>query len=255
MGAMVAQLGVVDLRRELPRAAWSIGTRYGPVRSITLHYNGPPIADRSHAGEIRQLQADARWHMGPYLNADGLQYHYAVTSGGVLLQCRDEAAVLWHCANRIGNETSLSIHLPLGGTQDATPEQWNALTVLLDALIVDHDLGGRGRAAVVGHREWPRSDGKGQSSCPGPVIMRRLAAWRNGAPAVRTFRTIVDSNVRQGPGRAFSIAWGGKLVVPACRLVHIDEIKAGEVIAGDARWCHMISGDGFIHMSCLEPAV
>lgn len=184
-----------DIRHTLPRATWSIGTRRAPPRYLTLHYNGPLVAERSPRGELRQLTADARYQMRPGglgspKGGDGLQYHYAVGADGTIYQCRDEAATLWHCAHATGNQWSLSIHLPLGGEQDATDEQW-ASTLALFTWLCARCMIPTGR--VRGHQEWSGSQ------CPGPHLMPRLRTWRSTAPAT------VLAKQGMGNNRAFVI--------------------------------------------------
>lgn len=254
----LARLTMVDLRARLPRASWNIGKRQTAPLSLTLHYNGPPVADRSRAGELAQLVADARWQMRPgwggsWRGGDGLQYHFAVLSDGTIGQTRDLAAELWHCANETGNESSLAIHLPLGGAQDATAAQWAAFCALADALIVDFDLGGRSRRAVLGHREWPRLDGKPQSACPGPVLMRRLDVWRVGNPGELRYRVragIDFAAVREAPRVRAPIALQGTAKLGPGTVVLTDELRLG--------WVHLSRENpaggalGFVHVSCLE---
>lgn len=241
-----------DLRDKLPRAQWEIGHRNGPPLGATLHYNGPPVgAAGNPAAEQAQLAIDARYHMRPDLiGGDGIQYHYAILSNGDVCQLRNETAILWHTANGVGNNTHLGIHLPLGGAQDATARQWQATIELFDQLIARY--GWPGRSAILGHREWPRSDGKPQKSCPGPILFRRLQLWRGQlepAAGQITYYTvkaaIATANIRQGPATSYRIAGQAH----AGDTLEIDAIVAG------GRWAHLASGLGFIAISLLEPAL
>lgn len=245
---------MIDLRDKLPRAAWSIGRRYQAPGGATIHYNGPPVGGAGDPDrEIAQLAVDARYHMRPPaaggIGGDGIQYHYAVLSSGLVCQLRDETAILWHCANARGNQTHIAIHLPLGGAQNATERQWRATTDLFNQLALRY--GWPSRSVILGHREWPRSDGKRQKECPGPLIFRRLTLWRGElAPSsARSFRIAVDvANVRQGPGTAFKVA--GQM--RAGELLIADAIVSGATVGGDTRWAHRSDGLGFVHWSCLE---
>ena len=250
---------MLDLRDKLPRAAWEIGRRHGPPTGATLHYNGPPVA---HAGvpalEQLQLAGDARFHMkapaAGGLGADGIQYHYAVLSDGTTCQLRDESAVLWHCANAVGNNQHISVHLPLGGAQDATPAQWRATTDLFADLA--RRYGWAARSAVLGHREWPRSDGRPQKSCPGPILFKRLQQWRGALAADACYRVAVDSAlIREGPGQQYRVALGGTAKLPRGSELTVGAIVNGTPPAGstDGRWLWLRSGVGFVHISLGVP--
>lgn len=242
----LAQLSLLDLRARLPRAAWSIGTRVGPPTSVTCHYNGPPVGNRTHDGEIAQIVYDARFQMRPGAlgarnGGDGLQYHFVVLSDGTLCQTRDTSAILWHCANVTGNTTSLAVHMPLGGDQDTTTAQWNAATRLCDVLLDQYKMGGR--QLVRGHQEWS------ENQCPGPNIMRRLRAWRETLPSHQRFAVAYDvANVRRAPSVEASVA----LTMQAGEVLDADAIVTGQSIAGEARWAHRADGLGFVHLSLLR---
>jgi hypothetical protein len=245
-----------DLRDKLPRAGWSIGHRHGSPTGATLHYNGPPVSLFGNpAGELAQLAADARYHMRPdVLGADGIQYTYAILSNGERCQLRDETAILWHSANAVGNNQHLAIHLPLGGAQRPTDAQWQAATLLFDELIGRYHWSGR--SVILGHREWPSSDGKPQKSCPGPIVFRQLQLWRGALPPQTITRYRVRFpfpivNVRQGPGVQYKVAG----VMHAGDLVAADAVVMGVAppTSADLRWLHRQDGLGFVHMSLVEP--
>lgn len=252
----VDQLEILDLRKKLPRAPWRIGLRgIDETEGLTLHYNGPPVADRSLAGELVQLQIDAQWHMRPGVlspgGADGIQYEWAVLADGTICRLRDPRSILWHCANRHGNRVSIPIHMPLGGNQDATDAQWAAFTRLAEALIDDYGLDGR--HVVKGHREWARDDGLAQSLCPGPLLAKRLRVWRDGKLSQR-FRIAVDvANIRQGPGTSYPVALGGTAKMRRGQWFIADGIVPGEVVAGNRNWAHLVTGVGFISAAIIEP--
>lgn len=254
MTSQLASLFPRDISAALPRARWSIGQRVGMPIGATLHYNGPAVAQDAQRGDglIAQLCADVRWQMRPGglgapSGGDGLQYHFVVDADGVLYQTRSLDAVLWHCRNGRGNTGSLAIHLPLGGTQDATTPQWATVERLLAALMADY---GFGRSDVLGHQEWPGAD----TVCPGPLLMARLRRWRTNADRstiggmFRVRANVSAANVRQGPGTTFPVA---HVFYPG-DLIDADAITSGQVIDGDSRWPHLRTGLGFVHMSLLE---
>ncbi len=246
----LASLPIRDLRGVLPRANWSIGWRPSRPTSVTLHYNGPPVANRTPDGEVAQLIADALYQMrrgwaGVPSGADGLQYHFAVLTDGQICQCRDLASILWHCGNGTGNVFSMAVHLPLGGMQDATAPQWAATQRLFDALLGEYSINSRSR--VYGHQEWSAT------SCPGPNLMNRLFLYRAGKipqGESQYFQVVYDElNVRQGPGLGYPIAD----VMPPGAIFRASAIVQGQTIGGDNRWAHRADGMGFGHMSLLMP--
>lgn len=241
---------MIDLRNELPRENWTMPKRVGNPTSITLHYNGPPVSNRTKDGELNQLKMDAGYHIKT-MGADGLQYHYAVGSDGSVYYCRDVSLTLWHCANKTGNDHSIAVHIPVGGSQDATEAQWNAAVDLFDSLI--HEYGMSGKDVVIAHREWKRSDGKPQSQCPGALLYNRLLAWRTADSVYEVIHGIDFAAVREGPGTKYQIA--GKFY-PG-QQVRVDVIKTGQVVSNDRRWAHLSKNNpfrdlGFIHMSLLR---
>ena len=255
---------MLDLRGSLPRAKWSIGQRDASPLGATLHYNGPPVSAFGYPGiEVAQLKADARYHMRPGgafgdTGADGIQYHYAVLSDGTVCQLRDETAILWHCANTVGNRQHLAIHLPLGGAQRPTDAQWLCATRLFDELMARYEW--HSRATILGHREWPRSDGKPQKSCPGPIVFRSLQLWRgqlSPATTVTRYRVTVDvALIREGPGQQFKVALGGTARMHRGDLLYADASVIGKPPAGSTNpnWLHRADQVGFVHSSVLEPA-
>lgn len=165
---------------------------------ITLHYSGVAYRDRSPAVERQRIIDEAayqlrkNWQTDPKLPpiyADCFMYDLVVLSDGAIARCRsaDDPRQLWHCGNRLGNAVSWSIHVMLGGQQDLTQPQRIALFRVFDALRADDAIP---RARVVGHCEWPRSSAAPalagttyrrqarQGPCPGPVIWRHLADYR-----------------------------------------------------------------------------
>lgn len=246
----LADLGIRDVRAQLPTIRERRpNPRTGAVRSATLHYNGPAVsAFGNPAAELRHIvTVDAPNHQ-QRLQADSLQYHYCVLSDGQILLARDPKLPAWHCGVTEGNQTSLAVHLPLGGLQDATPAQWAATTRLFEALITEHRLAGR--QVVRGHREWK------STACPGPHLTRRLDAWRSQLPPAgglyRIRADVAAANVRQGPGTAFPVALGGKAVMWPGDVLDADAVTQGEAVGGDTRWLHRRDGLGFVHHSLVE---
>lgn len=261
------QLGLIDVRKRFKRTAWTIGRRPGRATGATLHFagdvpvpNGLTVDRRAEgpaavAAQREQLIGFIQRAYVPRhiyeLGADGIQYPLIATASGEILLSRDIDSILWHCANATGNKWSIGVHAPVGGRQDVTPIQWQRITDIFGALILD--FGMQGRAAVRGHCEWPRSDGKRQKSCPGPILMARLLAWRGGPSLPRMYRVTQDANIRQGQSRRFPIALGGTAVARRGQTFLVDDIDIGEMIGKENRWAHRADGLGFIHMSLLEP--
>ena len=245
---------MIDLRRQLPRANWTIGQRAGDPTGATLHYNGPPVVGAGTLmAELRQLAADARYHIAGPLQADGIQYHWAVLCTGEWAQLRDESAVLWHAGNRYANTRHLAIHLPLGGAQQPTPAQWAGTLALFADL--QQRYGWAGRDAIKGHRDWPRSDGRPQKSCPGPILARMLRDWRGQLAAAQAYAVAASwARVREGPGQQYRVALAGRALLPQGARVDVDAIVPGQPPEGshDPRWAHLASGLGFVHLSLLE---
>jgi hypothetical protein len=244
-----------DLRPTLPRADWSIGTRREAPRFVTLHFNGPAVANRTPAGELAQLAADARYHMRPgALNSpkggDGLQYHYAVGSDGTIYRCRDDAAVLWHCAHKLGNAASLSVHVPIGGTQEPTAAQWAGALALFDDLRVRYAIP---LDRFIGHCEWGT-----KPECPGVKLMPRLINWRQTAPATRVQArgaARVATAIYEAPTTDAHVALNGQARLPVGQVVDFDAILVGKFTLGDVRWLHRADGLGFVPYGALTIAL
>jgi hypothetical protein len=244
-------LGIQDVRSQLstirdrtPRP------RAGAPTSVTLHYNGPPVSAAGDPDrELRHIvQVDTPDHQRR-LAADSLQYHYCVLSDGTIVLTRDPVLPAWHCGHAEGNRSSLAVHLPVGGLQDATTAQWAATERLFAALIAAHGMPG-GLRAVKMHSEWK------ETLCPGPQLTRRLVAWRNGDKApgglYRIRGDVSAANVREGPGTAFSVALGGKARMWPGDSLDADAVTQGESVGGDTRWLHRRDGLGFVHYSLIE---
>jgi hypothetical protein len=243
-----------DIEDALPHRDWQIGTRAGAPRYLTLHYNGPVVANRTPKGELAQLTADANYHMrkggvGAPNGADGLQYHYAVISDGTIYQCRNDSAVLWHSGNAVGNAWSLSIHVPVGGKQDATEAQWASVLALFEFLRTRYAIP---IERVIGHSEWKSTD------CPGPKLMPRLIRWRQSAPATRVQAhgsARVATAVYEAPTTIATIALGGRAHLDVGQAMDFDAILVGKLALGDVRWLHRADGTGFVPYGALTIAL
>lgn len=227
--------------------------RNGAVTHLTLHYNGPAVKGAgTPEKEVRQIVEVDVPHQQKSLGADSLMYHYAVLADGSIHQTRDLQLIAWHTRNKTGNQHSLGIHLPLGGTQHPTKRQWDATVALFEALMTMYGL--ESRTTVRGHKEWAETE------CPGPALMPRLIGWRGTAgvpsPVMRIYRVRNDTSaamVRTGPGRQYPAALNGQARMwPGDRLV-ADRIDTGEAIQREARWVHRADGLGWVHMSLLKP--
>lgn len=243
-------LGVRDLRPRLPEIKTRRPKpRQGRPTSVTLHYNGPAVSGFGNPeAELRHvIQVDVPNHQSR-LAADSLQYHVVVTSDGAIYQTRDLSLPAAHCGEAHGNQYSLAVHLPLGGTQDATPAQWTATCRLFEALITEYEMP-NGRQAVRGHDEWKAT------LCPGPNLKRRLLAWRAGTISTggmyKIRLDVAAANVREGPGRNYPVALGGKAQMWPGDTVEADALVVGEVIGGDPLWLHRRDGVGFVHRSLV----
>lgn len=257
---MLADVAIADVRADLPvgfPTGKTIG-RFAAKTSCTLHYNGPAIAGVETWSRARLMRfirdVDVPNHLSR-LNADGLQYHYVVTSSGEVLQTRDLDAILWHCANSTGNKESIAVHLPLGTGQTPAPEQWQATTRLFDTLIADFKMAGR--SAIRGHKEWPKYKSVGgrlvqvpNSLCPGEILMAMLRTWRG----MQRFRVTAPAGarVRQGPSVDFPVALGGRAVLPFGDVFDADKVLEGNPYQDNPYWAHRADGLGFVHMSVLE---
>lgn len=146
-------------------------------RGLVLHYSGPPVANR--ADTLAVLQAEARYHVqknwaragDPPVYGDGLMYHLAVGDDGRAYLCRDLEAVLWHCGVTRWNRLALSVHVPIGGDQRATPAQLATLQRMADDW---RACTGTPRAEVWGHRELSAT------SCPGTLMEDFIYPYREG---------------------------------------------------------------------------
>lgn len=273
MNDWLRALGVIDIRHLLPRDTWIIGERIATT-SLTWHYNGPEVPPERQYGPglIAQLRADAEWQMragwgGTKDGAPHLMYHITVDAKGTIYLTADILEILWHCAHADGNGNGLALHFPLGSKQEPTRSQLAAGIRVSDAIRARYKIDIR---RVVGHIEW-----KHATACPGPALMRELAAYRDGrAPTIaptptpaglRRFQIKPDlgtnAKVRQAPRKHWP---DGTEVKVAGRLkpgtiIFVDVVKTdGEAVEGDTRWVHMAKVPheqadlGFLSMTLLQ---
>lgn len=250
--AAVDKLNIVDIRHLLARGP-SRFLEYRPLKQAkknTLHYNGQATNVAANIdAEIRHFQFIAQYHVnrvwdtykGQPVYGHGIMYDHGVGPSGTIYRLRDLTHVLWHCANRTGNLTSLATHIPIGDWQRPTDKQWESATKLFQALADDH--GFNARSETFGHNEWS------SSACPGPVLIPMLEAWRTEfVPVLKRYRIKYnDAKCRQGPGLNFPVAatfqagheFDGKIVI-------------GQSINGNNIWYWRADGRGMIHSSLCE---
>ena len=176
--ALARQLGLVDRRGELARnPSGGPNDRYWPKSGVVIHYNGPAVPNATDANAAwQQVVRDAQYHVtkdwsGSGDRGDGLMYHVAVGPNGELWQCRDLDAVLWHCGSWPENASYLSVLVPIGGDQRATPAQLTTLRSFVDRF---RTALGIPVSAVVGHQELS------PTSCPGTLMADFVLPYRRG---------------------------------------------------------------------------
>lgn len=203
---MSAALDILDMAAEIAALPRRTDAEALPHRTrhewITFHYSAVVYQDRRPAAERARVLDEARHHLAknwakaarpgepppPPVYADCYMYDWVVLSDGVCVRTRDvrDPRQLYHCGNSLGNTASLSVHVMLGGQQDLTQPQRQALFALFDQLRAEHHIP---RERVVAHCEWPKAARAavpmptyrqqiGQSACPGPVLFRHVAAYR-----------------------------------------------------------------------------
>jgi hypothetical protein len=176
--------GLVDIRGRLARRDRRDGVPAGPYesrpmaekRGIVVHYSGPPVQQRDNP--LAVLQSEARYHVGkdwshpgdPPVRGDGLMYHLAIGDDGTAYLCRDLEAVLWHCGAWPQNAIALSVHIPIGGSQRATPAQLATLRRVVDEW---RRATGTPINEVWGHQELQPTD------CPGTLMADFVYPYRD----------------------------------------------------------------------------
>lgn len=152
-------MSVVDLREELERADWSIGT--SRKTSGTVHW---PAAKEPIGDPVGALLGYAAYHASKdwspeagVQGGDGIQYARAVDQAGTRYILRDLDAVLWHSDNAHGNAFSVP-YLAMVAIDEEPSE---ALLRGLRAQIEEDGLAGE----VHPHGPtWTRT------ACPGPAM-------------------------------------------------------------------------------------
>jgi hypothetical protein len=204
---LARRLGLIDKRKELATNPWGgPGAKSWPKEGVVIHYNGGTVPNATDSGSAwQQVVRDAVYHTyrdwGGGSRGDGLMYHVAIGPNGELWQCRDLDAVLWHCGSWPENETYLSVLVPIGGEQRATPAQLNALRLFVSRFC---DELGIPRSRVVGHKELS------PTSCPGTLMEDFVLPYRKGA-GVR-WRT-GSSSLRRGSSSVVGSGGSGRNTV------------------------------------------
>jgi hypothetical protein len=221
---------------------------------------------------IEHLKFIATFHR-QHLGENTIAYHYVIDAQGRVYQCRDDTEHTWHCANWTGNTSSIAVHFPLGGTQDATDAQWQALLDLTTLLAQRH---GFSPDNLYSHREWPHGDGAvqpgrwvGQTSCFGAPLNVRLKQHRTRAgegtvlerfSPLRTYRVVhgIDfAAIRESWSIESPIADEEKAqLVPGAHFL-AGAMLHGQDLGGNSTWVWVVEAGeyrepGFIHSSIVE---
>lgn len=200
-----------------------------------LHWQGPTVFYKgSYPGDLKTLQADARWHVQNN-GWDGLAYHYAVGRTGKEYQCRNWTAKLPHSGNSLMNAEAFSVLCITGDGDPISSLQYDGVLRRLRAT-------GITKRYWLGHQEAPRS-----TACPGALLMRWLRAQRN---QVRQYAANVkvkyNAVVRDEPS-VLSYKLGTKLVGELIT----GYWRLGQPVKGDSLWFEL-PGDKYIHSSALD---
>lgn len=177
---------IEDVRDQLPLKNWEAG-RWGPKTSITVHWNGGPVPA---IDPLDMIKADAAYQMRPGWSgtadgADGVLYHWFIAPDGKVFKTRDDDAVLWHCADPVGNERSYAVQVMIGSGQLASSAQLSALTELILFLGLDQ---------VKPHRIWS------QTACPGDELTAWVAnrSWEGEVVTEADFVAMYDRLIKPG---------------------------------------------------------
>ena len=250
----------IDYSDEIAALPKHAGYTNLPLRSaerwVTLHYSGVNYPPANHEGELARILSEARYQMGHNYGSvrepayvDGLLYDVVILSDGTRVKTRRARQQLWHCGNKEGNARSWAVHLMLGPLQDATPIQWSSTLNIFEQL---SQLYGIPKSRIVGHNEWPRSDGlpqpspiyktlPRQSECPGRILHQRLAQWRE-APMARLWVVTAErgANVREKP-----TATSPKKppALPLHALFHGNPVE-GDTVEGNNLWVRRLPSEG-----------
>ena len=200
-GGMYEQVipGLVDLRGELkrnpaggPRQRNSLAGREG----VVIHFNGPDVTATDDRAFIRDIIAPYHCQKNfaragqPAAIGDGIMYHVGVGRDGTAYLQRDLEEVLWHCGDTEWNERSLSVYVPIGINQHATPAQLATLERVVTSFLA---FTGEARDRVRGHQELSSTD------CPGTLMRDFVHPYRAGEPNVPGVPVGEDPNARMFP--------------------------------------------------------
>lgn len=223
---------IEDIRSKLIRSRTVPQTNRRTTKFVTLHWNGPAVAD----DELAQLHVDAKWHVN-HNGWDGLSYHYGVGGSGTIYRCRDYNARLAHSGVTTGNNESLSVLVIIGEGQEGTQEQFRSLNDLLSMLSISPRY-------VLGHRFWPRA-----TACPGPIVTRWLRRWQGAhhGAIVNTRTLVADVNVRDESSVLSHVV---RKVARAGTVVH-GQWVLGDWVKGDSLWLKL-PDNNYIHGSVLD---
>lgn len=246
--SVLSLLNVIDIRDQLPKADWRIGTRPATT-SLTWHYNGPAVPEPRQYGDglIAQLRGDANYQMrrgwgGTVDGAPHLMYHLVVAADGTLYQTADLYEMLWHCAHADGNSRGLALHFPLGIGQKPTAPQLASAFRASDLLRAQFNIP---LNRALGHIEW-----KHATACPGPFLMEHLIAYRTWlrptvAPTptptgLRRFQLLesltAPARVRQGPATSYPVAGRMKPQARSCLWTPPSRAKRSRAIPPGCIW-------------------
>lgn len=192
--------GLIDIRGQLARNR-NGGPGYrvplANKQGIAVHWSGPAV--NLSRSDLDIVKAEALYHVNKnwggaqWAAGDGYMYHLVATRDGEKLLCRDLESVLWHCGRWPENETYLSIHVPIGEGQHATPRQLMALTEMCDDFL---QFRGLGADRVKGHLELS------QTSCPGTLMQDFVYPYRSGghrlASKVEPDHAVFDTQATHG---------------------------------------------------------
>lgn len=174
--------GLVDIRDQLATNSGE-PSPFGPSemlpfsekRGVVVHYSGPPVSNRDDT--LRVIKSEAAYHVNRNwgsgwdpIYGDGLMYHVTIGDDGTKYLCRDLRSVLWHCAVTEWNRRALSVHVPIGGSQHATPAQLQSLEEVVNDW---REITPTTKDEVWGHQELSAT------SCPGTLMSDFVYPYRN----------------------------------------------------------------------------
>ena len=174
---LARRLGLIDKRNELARnPSGGPNASSWPKKGVVIHYNGGVVVNAADSRAAwQQVVRNALYHTqrdwGGGARGDGLMYHVVVGPNGELWQCRDLDALLWHCGSWPENAWFLSVQVPIGGDQRATPAQLAALRTFVSRFCAALGIPA---SQVYGHQEIS------PTSCPGTLMQDFVLPYRRG---------------------------------------------------------------------------